>query len=274
MENTREYVKRVLEKYEFRTKKSLGQNFLVDDSAIDRIVSYVPKGATVLEIGPGIGLLTRKLIEKAGSVIAVEIDGKLCEILREEINSETLEVIEADFMHLDMDKILPKKAFVVANIPYYITTPIILKVLTSYDRIENTVLTIQKEVADKLVAGPGQKGYGILSLVSVIYGEPEVMFNIQKEAFIPQPKVESSVVRFNCKQPNLRVDEKDLMKVIKASFGKRRKTIVNSLSGLYGNGKDEFKQLLEKNGIDPMARPETLGIGEFEIITGIVFNKA
>ncbi len=270
MESSGEYAKRVLRKYEFKTKKSLGQNFLVDDGAIDRIISYVPEGSAVLEIGPGIGLLTRRLVERAGRVTAVEIDGKLCEILNEELGSEVLKVIDADIMVTDIDAILPEKSIAVANIPYYITTPIILKILTSSDMIEGALLTIQKEAADKVAAAPGERGYGILSLISSIYSEPEILFNISREAFIPQPKVESSVVRFNKKKPELPVGERDLIRVIKTSFGKRRKTIVNSLSGLYAGDKDRLKKLLEEEGIDPMARPETLGIHEFETITGII----
>ncbi|MDI6600913.1 MAG: 16S rRNA (adenine(1518)-N(6)/adenine(1519)-N(6))-dimethyltransferase RsmA [Thermoanaerobacteraceae bacterium] len=274
MENAREYTMRVLKKYEFRTKKSLGQNFLIDDRIIDSIVSNVPEGAVAFEIGPGIGILTRKLVERARRVVAVEIDEKLCEILKEEIDSDALEVIDADFIEINPNSILSEKAVAVANIPYYITTPIIFKILTSTDMIDTAILTMQKEVSERVVARPGGKEYGILSLVAALYSEPKVLFNISRDAFIPQPKVESSVVRFDKRKLNLEVDESDFLKVVRAAFGKRRKTIANALAGIFNGEKGELKEHLMEIGINPMARPETLSLKEFESITGIIFKKS
>ena len=274
MESSREYASRVLKKYEFKTKKSLGQNFLVNDEVLERIVSYVPAGSAVFEIGPGIGLLTRKLIGTASKVITVEIDDKLCDILREEMPQNNLKVIDADIMDMDIDSILPEKSIAIANIPYYITTPIITKIMTSSCMITDAMLTIQKEAARKVVAQPGDEGYGILSLVCEIYGRPEVLFNVSRASFLPQPKVESSVVHFNKRKPDLSVDERDLLKVIKTSFGKRRKTVFNSLSTLFAGDRDSFKELLSENGIDPMARPDSLTCRDFELITGIIFDKS
>lgn len=274
MENTREFTIRVLRRYEVRTKKSLGQNFLIDDGVIDRIISNVPDGSTVLEIGPGMGALTRRLVEKAGRVIAVEIDSKLCEILKEEIDSKRLEVVNEDFLDIDLNEVLAERAIAVANIPYYITSPIISKLLTSADMVETAVLMMQREVAERVVARPGGKEYGILSIVAALYSEPEILFYIPESAFIPPPRVESCVVRFNKRKRHLRVSEKDLLRVVKVAFSKRRKTIVNTLANLFNGDKDEFKEYLKEAGIDPMARPETLGIEQFEEITGIIFKKS
>ena len=247
-------------------KRRLGQHFLFDPSILKRIVSaaQINTDDTVVEIGPGSGSLTTLLAESAKEVIAVEVDRQLCERLREGLSGiDNLELVCGDFLEYDLDKIDGFKA--VGNIPYYITTPIIFKLLSAGRRLLSATLTIQKEVAERIVAGPGTKRYGILSLMVQYRTEAEIAFLIPKEAFSPPPKVDSAVIQLRTLHEKrvLVRDEGLFFRIIRTAFSQRRKTLANSLKPVY----TDIKGILEKLGIDPRRRPETLTIEDFARIS-------
>lgn len=276
--NTKELVR----KYNIRLTKSLGQNFLIDENIPRRIVEAAGVDSTdlVIEIGPGIGSMTRELAVKSGKVIAVEIDRHLMEALAENMKDFTnVKIINEDVMKLDMEKTISgEKEYdsfspgrsavkVVANLPYYITTPIIMKLLEENPGIDAMVFMVQKEVAERIVAKPGGKDYGALSVAVQYYSEPEILFNVPPHCFMPQPDVDSTVIRMAVrKSPPVTIKSKDIFfKTVKASFGQRRKTLVNALSnsGYFIEGKEEIKRILKNMGIDEKRRGETLTIMQF-----------
>jgi len=243
-------------------KKHLGQNFLYDPSILKKIIraAGISNEDTVVEIGPGPGRLTRLLADNAKKVIAIELDGELFERLKGDfIAYRNVELIHGDALKFQFDDI--GKFKVVANIPYYITTPIIFRLLEAKKWLKTMTLTIQKEVAERIIAKPGKKDYGVLSIMVQYYAHPELKFIIPKEAFRPVPKVDSAVLRITIldKPPVAVKDEKLFFSVVKTSFSQRRKTIANSLKGFSENIKD----ILAKSGIDPKRRPETLSLEEF-----------
>ncbi len=250
-------------------KKHLGQNFLFDSTILARIIGAAGISAddTVVEVGPGPGALTRLLAEKAGKVIAIELDEGLYDRLRTELaGRRNVELVHGDAMKFPYEGIGPFK--VVANIPYYITTPIIFRLLDAKDTLRSMTVTIQKEVAERIVASPGGKDYGVLSIMVQYSARPELRFIIQKEAFRPVPKVDSAVVHMTILQaPSVNVrDEKMFFRVVRTAFSQRRKTLSNSLKGIIKDPKDA----LAAAGIDPGRRPETLSIEEFARLTDIL----
>ena len=244
------------------TKKHLGQNFLYDSSILKRIIQAagLSEEDTVVEIGPGPGRLTRMLAEKVKRLVAIELDPELYERLKGDfIAYSNVEIIHGDALRFSFETIGTFK--VVANIPYYITTPIIFRLLDAKEHLKSMTLTIQKEVAERIVAEPGGKAYGVLTIMIQYFAQTELKFIIPKEAFKPMPKVDSAVVHMKIlEHPSVSVrDEKIFFSLVKTAFSHRRKTLSNSLKGL---GED-IRDVMISAGIDPQRRPETLSLEEF-----------
>ncbi|TRW26190.1 16S rRNA (adenine(1518)-N(6)/adenine(1519)-N(6))-dimethyltransferase RsmA [Criibacterium bergeronii] len=272
--SSRNNVKRIIEKYKFRFSKSLGQNFLVDSAALDTIIdaSDVNKDDVVLEIGTGIGTLTQRLCQNAKKVIAVEIDSSLIPILEETLEGyDNYEIINQDILKTDISKLLEQRNItqsikVVANLPYYITTAIILKLLEENINLDLMVLMLQKEVADRLNAKKSTKDYGSLSIAVQFYCDTDIVDTIYKESFIPAPKVDSSVIRLTKRKEKKYIvkDEQLYFKLVRASFAKRRKTIINSILGYEDfTDKEKILKALELSELDPKIRGEALSLDEF-----------
>lgn len=265
----------VLQKYNFNFQKKFGQNFLIDTSVLDRIIdaSEITKEDCVLEIGPGIGTMTQYLAERAGEVIAVEIDKALIPILKETLSAyDNVTVINDDILKVDVNAIVQernggKPIKVVANLPYYITTPIIMGLFENHVPLKSITIMVQKEVADRMQVGPGTKDYGALSLAVQYYAKPEIVANVPPNCFIPRPNVGSAVIRLTrYEEPPVQVkDEVFLFAVIRASFNQRRKTLVNGLGNAQGLGvtKEEVAQVLEEMGLSATIRGETLTLEQF-----------
>ena len=230
----------VIKKYEFCFQKKFGQNFLIDGHVLDKIIAGagVTKDDMVLEIGPGIGTMTQYLAEAAGKVVAVEIDRNLLPILQETLSDyDNVKVIHADVLSLDLEKLVQEEnggrpIKVVANLPYYITTPIIMALFEQHVPLANVTVMVQKEVAARMKSGPGSKDYGALSLAVQYYAEPYIVANVPCNCFMPRPNVDSAVIRLTrYEEPPVQVkDEKMLFKIIRASFNQRRKTLQNGLN--------------------------------------------
>lgn len=275
-------VKEIIEKYGFRFSKSLGQNFLIDGNIIDNIIKNadINEDDGVIEIGPGIGTLTQKLCESAGKVVAIELDNNLLPILDETLSDyENVEVIHGDVLKVNLNKIIQeklggKKVKVVANLPYYITTPIIMKLLEENLSIDKIVVMVQKEVAFRMKAKPGSKDYGALSVAVQYYSKPEIIVDVPKNVFMPKPNVDSAVIMLNIyDDPAVTVkDKKTFFKVVKAAFGQRRKTLLNALASGINLNKKEIESILNQIGIDPKRRGETLDITEFARISDEIYN--
>lgn len=265
----------VLQKYQFNFQKKFGQNFLIDPSVLDRIVSAaeIGKDDCVLEIGPGIGTMTQYLAESAREVIAVEIDKNLIPILEDTLSEyENISVINEDILKVDINRIIReqnggKPIKVVANLPYYITTPIILGLFENHVPLDSITVMVQKEVADRMQVGPGTKDYGALSLAVQYYARPEIVANVPPNCFIPRPNVSSAVIRLTrYEQPPVRVgDEKKMFALIRASFNQRRKTLANSLSNAPGLGltRQHVTEVLDKMQLSPTIRGEALTLEQF-----------
>lgn len=265
----------VLQKYQFNFQKRFGQNFLIDPSVLARIVSAaeINKDDCVLEIGPGIGTMTQYLAESAREVIAVEIDKNLIPILEDTLSEyENVSVINDDILKVDINRIVReqnggKPIKVVANLPYYITTPIILGLFENHVPLDNITVMVQKEVADRMQVGPGTKDYGALSLAVQYYARPEIVANVPPNCFIPRPNVSSAVIRLTrYEEPPVRVgDEKKMFALIRASFNQRRKTLANSLSNAPGLGltRQRVAEVLEKMQLSPTIRGEALTLEQF-----------
>lgn len=251
--------------------KKLGQNFLIDSNVVAGIVSAanVSEGEPVLEIGPGIGTLTQGLAEAGAEVTAVELDRRLLEILGKTLEGyNNVRVIHGDILKIDISQEINKEKYkVVANLPYYITTPIIMKFLEQRLPVELLVTMVQKEVAQRMVAKPGGKDYGSLSVAVQYYTEPEIMFIVPPQAFIPKPAVESAVIRCTVRTvpPVELVSEKMFFRVVKAAFAQRRKTLANGLKSA-GLSKEELEQVLTQAQIDGGRRGEQLSLAEFAAI--------
>lgn len=283
MENNRlyspRYVKYIIDKYGFKFSKSLGQNFLIDGNVVRNIVkgANITKEDYVLEIGPGIGTLTEELALNAKKVVAVELDDTLLPVLDETLGKyDNVEIIHGDILEIDVKKVIEEKlgggpVKVVANLPYYVTTPIIGKLLEESLNIDSIIVMVQKEVADRMAAGPGSKTYGSLSVFVNFYSNPEIILKVPKTVFMPQPKIDSSVIKLNIKDELPNVDRDKFFNVVKAGFSKRRKTILNSLSS-YGFNieKDIIRQSLEKANIKETERAENLSIEDFINISTIL----
>lgn len=267
-------LKNIIDKYGFHFTKSLGQNFLVDENILQKIVdsAEIKEDDIVMEIGTGVGTLTRALAERAAKVIAVEIDKKLIPILQETLaGQDNVVIINEDILKVNLTEILEshgqgKKIKVVANLPYYITTPIIMRFLEEGIPMESMTIMVQKEVADRLNARPSTKDYGSLTIAVKYYCDTEIVTKVPKGAFVPSPAVDSSVIRLQVKQQKSMelMDERLFFEVVRGSFSKRRKTLFNALSS-YGSlgGKKEAQEALRLAEIDPIRRGETLDIQEF-----------
>lgn len=265
----------ILQKYHFNFQKKFGQNFLIDTSVLERIMkaAEITKDDFCLEIGPGIGTMTQYLAETAREVVAVEIDKNLIPILEDTLSDyENVTVINDDILKLDIPKIVEERnggrpIKVVANLPYYITTPIIMGLFEKQIPVQSITVMVQKEVAERMQAGPGTKDYGALSLAVQYYAEPKVVANVPPNCFIPRPNVGSAVIRLTRhEKPPVQVeDERKMFSLIKASFGQRRKTLVNSLSNApeLGISRDHAAAALEKMGLPPMIRGEALTLEQF-----------
>lgn len=275
--------KDVVEKFGFNFTKSLGQNFLVDEHVLEKIVdgSLVEEGDYVMEIGPGIGTLTRELGKRAKKVITIEIDRKLIPILEDTLSDmENIKVVNQDILKVDLFELLKeefeRKPFkVVANLPYYITTPIIMKFLEEGHPMELMVIMIQKEVAHRMAAKPGGKEYGALSVAVQYYCEVDIVANAPKGAFMPPPNVDSTVIRLK-RRTSIPWELKDrdlFFKTVKAGFSKRRKTLLNALSSSDLNiSKEGVKEILEIVEIQESRRAETLDMSEFAKLANGVYD--
>lgn len=266
-------VREILSRHGFHFSKALGQNFIVNPEVCPRIAyeSGVDKDMCALEIGPGIGVLTKELAKRAKRVLAVEIDEALPPVLAETLAEfDNVTVLGADILKIDVLKTAREHfgdtPFVVcANLPYYITSPILMKLLEEGCGAESITVMVQKEAAQRIAAKPGTRDCGALTAAIHYYSEPEKLFDVGKNSFVPAPKVDSSVIRLKIrKEPPVSVpDEKYFFKVIRASFGQRRKTLANSVSGGLGLTKDEILCALERCDLSPTARAEELSLEDF-----------
>mgnify|MGYP000815069805 FL=1 len=273
----------VLQKYNFVFQKKFGQNFLIDENVVEKIVrdAGVTKDDFVLEIGPGIGTMTQILCENAREVVAVEIDDKLIPILTEDTLSwyDNVTVIHEDILKLDIVKLANernggKPIKVVANLPYYITTPIIMGLFESHVPLDSITIMVQKEVADRMQVGPGTKDYGALSLAVQYYAKPQILLNVPASCFMPRPNVDSAVIQLTrYEKPPVEVADEHLMfRLIRASFNQRRKTMTNSVgnSPELSVSKEQMAAALEKCGLSATVRGEALTLAQFAELANVL----
>lgn len=287
METLIEETKFIMKKYNIRANKSLGQNFLISEQVVNEIVesSKIDKEDLVIEIGPGLGTLTKYLLEKAGKVIGIELDKKMVEILQDRFKLyNNFELYQQDVLKIDLKHLIKKekentnikKVKIVANLPYYITTPIIMKLLEEKLDLESITVMIQKEVADRLIAIPGEKETGAITYAVYYYAIAESILEVPKESFIPEPEVTSKVIKLNIrKEPPVEVQDKELMfKIIKSAFMQRRKTLINALNNakIFQN-KEEGNKILESLKLDESVRAEKLTLENFADITNKILKK-
>ncbi|MCT4542725.1 MAG: 16S rRNA (adenine(1518)-N(6)/adenine(1519)-N(6))-dimethyltransferase RsmA [Vallitalea sp.] len=274
----------IVKKNDFAFQKKFGQNFLIDSHVLNKIIKSadITKEDVVIEIGPGIGSLTQELAENSKEVIAIEIDNKLIPILKDTLKDyDNITFINQDILKVDLVKLVKEKnrnkpIKVVANLPYYITTPIIMGLFENNIPLDSITVMVQKEVADRMRAKPGTKEYGALSLAVQYYSDPYIVANVPPNCFMPRPKIGSAVIKLTkYKKPSVDVcDNKLLFKVIRASFNQRRKTLIN---GLYNNlnkeyDKEQLKQALISTGLDLNVRGEALSLKEFADLTNELFK--
>ena len=274
----------VIQKYGFQFQKKFGQNFLIDPHILEEIIceAGVTKDDFVLEIGPGIGTMTQYLCESAREVVAVEIDSNLIPILQDTLSAyDNVEVMNEDILKVDIAKLARernggKPIKVVANLPYYITTPIIMGLFESHVPIDSITIMVQKEVADRMQEGPGSKEYGALSLAVQYYAKPEIVVTVPPSCFMPQPKVGSAVIRLtrHREAPVTVKNEKLMFQIIRASFNQRRKTLANGLSnaGIQGLTKEEIQKCIEELGEPLTIRGEALSLEKFAKLSDIVYD--
>ena len=281
MENILEETKFIMKKYNIKANKNLGQNFLISQEVVEKIVdsSQITREDLVIEIGPGLGTLTKYLLEKAGKVICIELDTKMLQILEDRFSLyDNFEIINNDVLKVDLKNIIKKEkenpeiknVKIVANLPYYITTPIIMKLLEEKLELESITVMIQKEVADRLIAVPGQKNTGAITYSVYYYTASEGILEVPNNSFIPEPEVTSKVIKLNIrKEPIVNPKDKEKMfKVIKNAFMQKRKTLLNSLTNnkIFAN-KQQGIEILNSLGIDENIRPETLTLEQFAKIS-------
>lgn len=280
-------IKQIKDKYDFRLSKSLGQNFLTDKNIIDKIISdsFIGEEDLVIEIGPGIGVLTSAAAELAGKVIAIEIDRNLIPILQDTLAEyDNIEIINQDILKTDLNQIIEQNSIIngkplrsvriIGNLPYYITTPIIMKILEEGVKADSITIMMQKEVADRIKAQAGKKAYGALSVAVQYYCTIAPVANVPKEVFVPQPKVDSSVIRLDIRKDKAveLLNERVFFECVKAGFGQRRKTMLNSLSGVCGLSKEAISQVMQVIHIDSGRRAETMSIEEFALLANEIYN--
>lgn len=272
------YTKAIIEAHGFSFQKKFGQNFLIDGNILEKIIdaAEITKDDFVLEIGPGIGTMTQRLCESAREVVAVEIDKNLLPVLDDTLSTyKNWSVINEDILKVDINKLAEEKnngkpIKVVANLPYYITTPIIMGLFESHVPLESITIMVQKEVADRMQTGPGSKDYGALSLAVQYYSKPEVVCVVPNTCFMPRPNVDSTVIKLTSyEQPIVDCDEKLLFKLIRASFNQRRKTLYNGLSnsGEINVSKENIQKAIEECGFSSTIRGEALSLEEFSLLT-------
>lgn len=284
MENILEETRFIMKKYNIRANKNLGQNFLINEEVVKNIVgcSNIEKEDLVIEIGPGLGTLTKYLLEKAGKVICIELDTKMLQILEDRFSLyNNFELINNDVLKVDLKNIIEKEKTegkiknvkIVANLPYYITTPIIMKLLEEKLELESITVMIQKEVADRLIATPGEKNTGAITYSVYYYADSEAIMEVPNSSFIPEPEVTSKVIKLNIrKEPAVKPKDKEKMfKIIKYAFMQKRKTLLNSLTnnGVFKN-KTQGTEILNSLGIKENIRPEELTLEQFEKISNIL----
>lgn len=275
----------IIQKYEFVFQKKFGQNFLIDTHVLDKIIraAGVTKEDFVLEIGPGIGTMTQYLAEAAKKVCAVEIDRNLIPILEDTLSGyDNIKIINEDILKVDVARLAEEEnggrpIKVVANLPYYITTPIIMGLFESHVPLENITIMVQKEVADRMQTGPGSKDYGALSLAVQYYARPYIVANVPPNCFMPRPKVGSAVIRLTRhEEPPVQVDDEKLMfRLIRASFNQRRKTLQNGLNNSpeLQFSKEEIAAAIEEMGLSPTIRGEALTLEQFAKLSNILGKK-
>ena len=275
----------IIDSYSFSFQKKFGQNFLVDSNVLENIIEKagITEDDLVLEIGPGIGTMTQYLCESAREVVAIEIDETLIPILNYTLEDyDNVEVINDDALKTDIEKIVKKKNSgkpikVVANLPYYITTPIIMGLLEGKAPIESITIMVQKEVAERMQTGPGSKDYGALSLAVQYYADANILMTVPASCFMPRPKVDSSVIKLDIydKPPVDVCDEEMMFKIIRASFNQRRKTLVNGLKNASNLPftKEEIEESIEKLGEDVRVRGEKLTLEQFAKLTNILMGE-
>lgn len=277
MENAAEYTQRII-KSGARAQKSMGQNFLMSDEVVDCIVSCSTLDPIVplVEIGPGLGVLTRALAPLVQKMWAVELDDKKIVILNRELKGLPIEIVHQDALEVDLSDLWGyKKGYLIGNLPYYITSPLIMHFLEQSDKLSGMTIMVQKEVAERIAAPPGSKTYGILSIAVQISAQVTKVMDVSPSAFWPAPKVTSAVIRLDLRPyPGFDVNKKDFFRVLKAAFGQRRKTLGNSLSGGLGLNKEDVKKRMETVGISDGRRAESLSIEEFQLLTKAFFPIA
>ncbi len=268
----------ILKTFGLRAAKRFGQNFLIDDLVVKDIIAAaaITKGERVLEIGPGIGTLTQALLEEGAFVYAIELDKKLPSVLQKTLAAyDHVRIIKGDILKTDIKKLMEDQPFkVVANLPYYITTPLLLTLLEQHLPVTHIIAMVQKEVAERVISAPGAKTYGALSVAMQYYTEPYILRKVAPSSFMPSPKVESAVIV--CKKrekPPVAVDDEQVFfQIVRASFGKRRKMLLNALAAS-GVSKDFVSYCLKKAAIDEKRRGETLSLSEFARLANIFFRE-
>ena len=276
-------IKLIKNKYGFRFSKSLGQNFLIDKGVIDSIVegADISEDDLVLEIGPGIGVLTQAAAEKAGRVVCVEIDSNLIEIMKFTLYGlDNIKIINDNILKTDITSLIReeqgdlKHVKILGNLPYYITTPIIMKLLSERVPCESITVMMQKEVGDRIISGPGTKVYGAVSVAVQYYSEVTRIADVPKTCFMPQPKVDSCVLRMDIREkPAVETEDEDkYFSVVRSAFSQKRKTLLNSLGGT-GASKDVIRDALTEAGVDPKRRAETLTLSDFARITAALSER-
>ncbi len=275
-------IKAVKNAHGFKFSKSLGQNFLADKQIVDRIIegADIKPDDTVIEIGPGMGVITREAAERAARVIAIELDKTLIPVLSDTLSGlDNVQIINQDILKTDINELIggekAENVKIIGNLPYYITTPIIIKLLEENTRADSLVIMTQKEVADRINAGPGSKAYGALSVTVQFYCLTEKITDVGRECFVPSPKVDSAVLKLTFrKAPPVELRNRDIFfECVRAGFGQRRKTLSNSLQTLRGTDREMIRDSLDAAGIDPARRAETLSIEEFARISDEVDKR-
>ncbi len=277
----RGFIRELLERHGFTFSKSLGQNFLINPSVCPRMAEAAVQGDNVgvLEIGPGIGVLTNELLKRASKVVAVELDKRLLPVLDETLSEyDNLKVVNADVMKLDLHRLIEDEfgsmeVAVCANLPYYITSPIIMKLLEDRLNVSSVTVMVQKEAAVRLCAEPGSRDSSAITAAVRYYCDPELLFHVSAGSFMPAPKVDSAVIRLGLREPSVHPkDEALLFRVIRGAFAQRRKTVLNSLSSSLSLDKGELSDILCKAGVDPSARAERLTLQNFSDISDAVYE--
>ncbi len=273
--NLREETEFLLNKYKLKANKSLGQNFLINEQIIDDIVKVanVNEDDLIIEIGPGLGSLTSKLADNAKKVVAIELDQNMIEILKERFSLyKNVEIIHGDIMKVDLKEIIgeEKNVKIVANLPYYITTPIVMKLLEENLKMKSITVMVQKEVGERFCAIPGGKEYGAITVSINYYSDPKIVLDVPKDNFNPIPEVDSCVVQLKLKKNHIELKDKKLFfRLIKIAFSQRRKNIGNSLTGI-GMTKQEVKEMLEALSLDINLRAENLSINQYAQIANYI----